>query len=240
MNGFRLNIGRGTLFAAILVVALIVTLPLRLALAWFGVAEAGMTAREVTGSIWSGRLVEARFGQIALGELAARVAPLPLLIGHARIELAAPDGAAGSRLSGAIDVTRHNIGLSHVTASLPVGNAFSPVPVTTLELDDVSVGYAGDTCERAEGRVRALLTGDVAGQRIPTTMSGSPRCDGTALLLPLTSPAGEGSTIRIWRDGRYRTDLTLTTSDPAQVARLQGFGFVQTPQGMQLAIEGRF
>ena len=225
MNGFRLNTGRGTLFAAILVVALIVTLPLRLALAWFGVAEAGMTAREVTGSIWSGRLVEARFGQIALGELAARVAPLPLLIGHARIELAAPDGAAGSRLSGAIDVTRHDIGLSHVTASLPVGNAFSPVPVTTLELDDVSVGYAGDTCERAEGRVRALLTGDVAGQRIPTTMS---------------SPAGEGSTIRIWRDGRYRTDLTLTTSDPAQVARLQGFGFVQTPQGMQLAIEGRF
>ena len=40
MSGFRLNIGRGTLFAAILVVALIVTLPLRLALAWFGVAEA--------------------------------------------------------------------------------------------------------------------------------------------------------------------------------------------------------
>ncbi len=94
--------------------------------------------------------------------------------------------------------------------------------------------------ERAEGRVRALLTGDVAGQRIPTTMSGTPRCDGTALLLPLTSPAGEGSTIRIWRDGRYRTDLTLATSDPTQVARLQGFGFVQTPQGMQLAIEGRF
>ena len=233
----RLATGRGTLFVAMLVAALILFLPMRLALAWFGLAEAGMTAREVRGSIWSGSLAEARFGDIALGDLSARVSPLQLLLGRARVALAAPEGATGPRLAGAVEVTRHTVGLRGVTASLPVGSAFNPVPVTTLELEGVDVRFADDHCDRAEGHVRAVLTGDVAGQAIPTSMSGTPSCDSGALLLPLTSPAGEGSTIRIWPDGRYRADLTLAAADPA---RLQGFGFVQTQQGMQLAIEGRF
>ena len=236
----RLATGRGTLFVAMLVAALILFLPMRLALAWFGLAEAGMTAREVRGSIWSGSLAEARFGDIALGDLSARVSPLQLLLGRARVALAAPEGATGPRLAGAVEVTRHTVGLRGVTASLPVGSAFNPVPVTTLELEGVDVRFADDHCDRAEGHVRAVLTGDVPGQAIPTSMSGTPRCDSGALLLPLTSPAGEGSTIRIWPDGRYRADLTLAAADPAQAARLQGFGFVQTQQGMQLAIEGRF
>lgn len=236
----RFASGRGILFVAVLIVALIVFLPMRLALGWFGVAEAGMTARDVSGTIWSGALTDSRFGDIAMGDLSARVSPLQLLLGRARIALVAPDGATGPRLTGAVDVTRHSVGLSDVTASLPVGNAFAPVPVTMLELDNVSVSFKAENCDRAAGRVRAVLTGDVAGQVIPTSMSGTPRCDAGALLLPLTSPAGEGSTIRIWPDGRYHADLTLAPADPAQAARLQASGFVQTQQGWQLAIEGRF
>jgi len=224
------------MFVAMLLVALIALLPMRLALAWFGLGEAGMTARDVRGSIWSGSLREARFGDIVLGDLSARVSPLQLLLGRARVLLAAPEG----RVTGAVEVTRHMIGLRDVTAGLPVGNAFNPVPVTTLELEDVSVRFAGDRCDHAEGRVRAVLSGDIAGQAIPASMSGTPRCDSDALLLPLTSPAGEGSTIRIWADGRYRADLTLAPADPARAARLQAAGFVQTQQGLQLAIEGRF
>ncbi len=225
---------RGGLFVAMLAAALVLFLPMRMALGWFGLAEAGMTARAVRGSLWSGALDDARFGDIALGDLSARVLPLPLLIGHARIAL------AGANVTGAVDVTRRKLGLRDVTASLPVGNAFAPVPVTRLDLDAVSVRFAGDACDSAEGRVRAVLAGNIADQALPATMSGVPRCDAGALLLPLTSPAGEGSTIRIWRDGRYRADLVLNPSDPAQTARLQAFGFVRTQQGWQLAIEGRF
>ncbi|MFW2852182.1 type II secretion system protein N [Sphingomonas sp. TX0543] len=240
MMRIRLSTGRGTLFLAALVVALIALLPMRLALAWFGLAEAGMSAREVRGSIWSGALTEARFGDIALGDLSAHVSPLQLLLGRARVSLAAPDSTGAARVTGAIDVTRHSVGLNNLTASLPVGSAFAPVPVRTLELEGVNVGFTDDSCTHADGRVRAVLSGDVAGQPIPPSMSGTPRCDAGALLLPLTSPAGEGSTIRIWPDGRYHADLTLAGGDPARAARLQASGFVETQHGWQLAIEGRF
>lgn len=241
MRRIRLATGPGALFLAFFVAALIAFLPLRLALGWFGLAEQGMTAREVTGSIWAGDLREARFGEIALGDLSAGVSPLQLLVGRARVDL---DGAAvppAPRLSGAIGVSRHSFGLDHVTASLPVGNAFRPVPVTTLDLEDVSVRFRGETCEQAEGRVRATMAGDTGGLAMPAALTGNARCDGGALLLPLTSAAGgEGSTIRLWPDGRYRAELTLQPGDPATTARLQASGFVATGAGMQLAIEGRF
>ena len=145
-----------------------------------------------------------------------------------------------ARLSGAIGISRHSFGLDDVTATLPVGNAFRPVPVTMLDLEDVSVRFRGDTCEKAEGRVRATMAGEIGGLAVPGSLTGTARCDGGALLLPLTSAAGESSTIRMWPDGRYRADLTLQPSDPAASARLQAAGFIATEAGMQLAIEGRF
>lgn len=241
MRRIRLATGPGALFLAFFVAALVIFLPLRLALGWFGLAEQGMTAREVTGSIWAGGLREARFGQIALGDLSAGVSPLQLLVGRARVDLDGLAAAPAPRLSGAIGISRYSFGLDDVTASLPVGTAFRPVPVTVLDLEDVSVRFRGDVCEQAEGRVRATMAGEIGGLAVPASLTGTARCDGGALLLPLTSAAGgEGSTIRLWPDGRYRADLTLQPSDPAATARLQAAGFIATGAGMQLAIEGRF
>ncbi len=240
MRRVRLTTGPSALFLAFFVAALIVFLPLRLALGWFGLGEQGMTARAVTGSIWAGHLREARFGQIALGDLSAGVSPVQLLVGRARVDLAGTADPPAPRLSGAIGVSRGTFGLDDLTASLPVGTAFRPVPVTVLDLEDVSVRFRGQTCEAAEGRVRATMTGEVGGVAVPAALTGTARCDGGALLLPLTSAAGEASTIRLWPDGRYRAEMTLSPSDPASAARLQAAGFVNTQAGMQLAIEGRF
>lgn len=241
MRRIRLTTGPGVLFLAFFVAALLAFLPLRLALGWFGLAEQGMTAREVTGSIWAGHLREARFGQIALGDLSAGVSPLPLLVGRARVDLGGTAEPPAPRLSGAIGISRHSFGLDDITATLPVGTAFRPVPVTSLDLQDVSVRFRGEACDVAEGRVRATMTGELGGIAVPATLTGNARCDGGALLLPLVSAAGnEGSTIRLWPDGRYRAELTLQPSDPAAEARLQAVGFVQTQNGMEMAIEGRF
>ena len=51
MRRIRLKTGPNALFLAMFVVALIVFLPLRLALGWFGLAEQGLTARSVSGGI---------------------------------------------------------------------------------------------------------------------------------------------------------------------------------------------
>ncbi|WP_066777955.1 type II secretion system protein N [Sphingomonas sp. CCH5-D11] len=243
MRRIRLATGPSALFLALFVAALIIFLPLRLALGWFGLAAQGMTAREVTGSIWAGELREASFGRIALGDLSAGVSPVQLFVGRARVNLEgladAPEAA--SRLTGAIGVSRHSFGIDDLTASLPVGGTFRPVPVTLLDLQDVSVRFRGDTCEQAEGRVRATMGSEIGGIAVPAALNGNARCDAGALLLPLVSAAGnEGSTIRIWPDGRYRAELTLQPSDPASGTKLQAIGFIQTQRGMELAIEGRF
>ncbi|QNE30739.1 type II secretion system protein N [Sphingomonas sp. NBWT7] len=241
MRRLRLRTGPRALFAAMLAIALLALLPMRLALGWFGLGEQGLTARAVSGSIWSGTLREARFGDIALGDLSAGVSPLRLLLGEARIALEGTASTPAPRLSGAIIVSRSSFGLDHVTASLPVGMAFRPLPVTTLDLDDVVARFRGDTCEEASGRIRATMAGDLGGTAVPSALAGSARCDAGALLLPLASAAGnEGSTIRLWPDGRYTADLTLQPGDPAAVVRLQAAGFVQTQAGMRLTIEGRF
>jgi general secretion pathway protein N len=237
----RLTTGPTALFLALFVAALIVFMPLRLALGWFGFGDQGLTARSVSGTIWGGRLTQARFGDLGIGDLSAGLSPWPLFVGRARVDLAAREGSVGPRLTGAVGVTRHSFGVDDLTASLPTGRIFAPLPVTALDLEEASARFTDGACERAEGRVRATLSGDVSGIAVPPTLSGTMRCDGEALLIPLASAAGtEGSTVRLFQDGRYRADLTLNPSDPAAGEKLRLAGFGQTGQGWQLSIDGRF
>lgn len=229
------------LFLAMFAVAVIAFLPLRLALGWGGLDARGFSARSVDGSLWSGRLTEARFGELALGDLDARVSPLSLLIGRARIVLAGRDADPERRLRGTVEVARHRAAVEDASGAIVPGNAFAPLPVTALNLDGVGVRFVDGACDSAEGRVRAELSGDWLGQPLPGLVSGAARCDGGALLLPLTSAAGnEGIALRLWADGRYRVELRLAPADPVMAAKLEGAGFVADGAARMLAVEGRF
>lgn len=232
----RLATGRRAMFLAMFAIAVIALLPMRLALGWAGLDAQGFTAREVRGSLWSGRLVEARFGDIALGDLKAGVSPLALLIGRARIALS----GAGEGLSGVVEIGRSRAAILNATGPLSPGSAFAPLPVTALNLDDVSVRFVDGACEGADGRVRASLSGSWQGQALPGALSGTARCDAGALLLPLSSGAGEGVALRLWPDGRYRAELTLVPTDPLVAGRLDAGGFVANGAARTLAVEGRF
>ena len=232
------------LFGALLLLALLACLPLRLVLGWVGVGDEGLSARRVDGSIWAGRLVDARIGDAGLGDLAARVAPLRLLIGEARLVLDSVADAPGGTVHGAIVTGRHVVGLSGMTANVGVGRLFAPLPVTALDLDGVTIMFRDDACDRAEGRVRATLAGGAGGITgglpLPASMAGSVRCDGAALLVPLASAGGgEAMTLRVTADGLYRADLTVQPSDPATAARLQAVGFVAAAGGYRLSVQGR-
>ncbi len=231
---------RRTLFLAVFALAMLAFLPLRLALGWGGLDGQGFTAREVTGSLWSGRLVEARFGEIALGDLDAGLSPLALLIGRARIALESEPDDPAQRLSGTVEIARNRAAVIDATGPLAPGNAFAPLPVTALNLDAVTVRFVDGACEAARGRVRATLAGAFVGQPLPGALSGNARCDAGALLLPLASGAGEGVNLRLWPDGRYRAELTLVPSDPAIAARLDGAGFTANGAARTLAVDGRF
>lgn len=241
MRRLRLRTGPAALFGAMFAVALVVFLPMRLALGWAGAGEQGLVARAVTGSVWGATLSEAKFGDLGLGDVAARLSPWPLLVGRETLALEGPGGQGAPPLSGRAFVSRHASGVDAFTGRLATGTAFQPLPVTALDLDGVTARFEDDACTAAEGRVRATLAGDVAGVTLPPTIEGIARCDAGALLLPLASAAGtEAVNLRIFGDGRYRADLAIRPGDPAVVARLVASGFAPGPAGYALSVEGRF
>ena len=234
MRRIVLATGRRALFGAFLLGALLVLVPLRAALGWFAVGDAGLSAREARGIVWSGRLVEARLGTLALGDLDAGLSPFALLIGRARVALSGPT------LHGATTISRHAFGVEDMTATLPAATLFAPLPVTGVSLDDVSVRFRDGACDEATGRIRATLGGVAEGIALPPAVSGTVRCDGAALLVPLTSQAGsEGVSLRIEGDGRYHADLSIRPTDPQAAQKLQAAGFTARGDGYAISIEGR-
>lgn len=241
MRRVRLSTGPAALFGAMLLVGLFVFLPMRLVLGWTGAGEQGLVARAVTGSVWGATLSEARFGDLTLGDVRARLSPLPLLIGRATLALDGPGGQGAPPLSGRASLSRHTAGVDGFTGRMAAGAAFQPLPVTALDLDDVTVRFEDDACVAASGGVRAMLAGDVAGVALPPSIEGTARCDAGALLLPLASAAGsEAVALRIMGSGRYRADLSIRPSDPAAAERLAASGFTAGPSGYALSVEGRF
>uniref|UniRef100_UPI0025CB8532 type II secretion system protein N n=1 Tax=uncultured Sphingomonas sp. TaxID=158754 RepID=UPI0025CB8532 len=150
------------LFAAMLIVALIVFLPMRLALGMTGLVDEGLSARRVGGTIWGGSMIEARFGAVALGDLRVSLSPLALLVGRATLAFEGA-GVDGRPVTGSASVSRHAMGIDGVTASLPAATLFAPLPVTTLALEDVTVRFRDGVCEEADGHVLQRQRGD--GQR---------------------------------------------------------------------------
>lgn len=240
MMRVRLRTGPAALGGAMFVAALLLFLPLRLALGWLGAGDAGLSARAADGSVWAGSLTDAHLGQLALGDLKAHLSPWALLVGRARVELDGRDDTVRP-LHGAITLSRHRAGLDDATASLATGALFAPLPVTRIDLDAVSAHFVDGACHDAEGRVTVALAPSASGIALPATLAGNARCDGAALLLPLASTAGtESVALRILAAGSYGAQFVVRPSDPAAAQKLESAGFVPTADGHRLSIEGRF
>ncbi|WP_240047405.1 type II secretion system protein N [Sphingomonas panacisoli] len=229
------------LFGGMMLVALIVLFPMRLALGIFGLSGEGLSAREVTGPVWWGGLNEAHYGNVALGDVSAGLSPIQLFVGRARVDVAGQEGAANASLTGAVSFSRTTSGVDDVTATVPAGDAFAPVPITSIQLEDVSVRFRDGRCESAEGKVTASIAPTMPQLNLPPTLSGNARCEGGALLIPLASQAQtESIAVTIEEDGKYRALLTVRPSDPAAGVALMAAGFRQTNAGYRMTVNGNF
>jgi general secretion pathway protein N len=234
----RLPIGRTLFLASAILFALLALLPLRLALDGLGFADHGLAARAATGSVWRGALQEARVGPVSLGDVGARLNLLPLFLGRARLSVAAAEEGG---LEGAVSVSRHSFGFEDVSGRIRTGALFAPLPLASLELDDVTAGFSGGRCTRATGGVRAIVAGQMGGIGLSPELTGRARCAGDALLLPLAGRSGvERLDIRLFADGRYRLDLLVRTADPSLGAGLAAAGFRPVAQGYGLRLGGTF
>ena len=118
---------------------------------------------------------------------------------------------------------------------------FAPLPIETLDLSDVSVRFQDGQCVRADGQVKAALSGEIAGMALSQGLTGNARCEAGALMLPLQGQSGmERLSLKLFEDGRYELDLSVRPSDPAIGQKLAASGFRQTALGYSFSMQGRF
>ena len=214
----RLRWWRELFFLGALLFCLVALLPLRFALDRLGFAENGLAAREANGSVWVGMLADARFGTVPLGDVAAGLRALPLLAGRARLDLSQEDDGAHAGLS----ASRHGFGIDDATGTIEAPG-LGGLPPAKLDLEDVSVRFGDGLCAAAEGRVRAQLAGELAGAPLAAMLSGDVRCDGPALLLPLTSQSGRDRLwVRVFGDGAYSVDATMISAGTPYSEHFEG------------------
>jgi general secretion pathway protein N len=218
---------RGLLFAALLAIAIIAQFPLRLA----GLDRVGVTARAARGTVWQGQLDDASLRGMPLGDVQVGLSPAALLTGGLRLDF------AGARLKGALVRRAGGLGLAGVAGSvgpLQIGG----LPIDALTFDTVDIGFAERRCVTASGSVRLQ---PAAGLGVGDSLVGAPRCDGTAVVLPLASASGkERLELRVEADRRYRATLALDDASVAQRPLLLAAGFQPTPSGLAMTVEGVF
>ena len=223
-------------FVGAFAAALLLTLPLRLALGGSGLAHAGLAARDAKGTLWWGSLEDVRWGPVPLGDFDAGVRPLQLLLGRLGMSL---DDRGVRETRGTVFATPSGAGISDADAFVPIGTLLAPLPVTAFELENVSVHFGPRGCSEAAGLVRARLAGSVAGLVMPPALSGAPRCESGTLLLPLSSPAGtEAIEFRLAGNGRYEAAVVVRPSNPAIGDSLTAVGFRRTSRGYVTLLRG--
>ena len=234
---------RRWVFLGLATVALLVVLtPLRVGAGLVGLDRLGVSARQMTGLIWSGKVIEGRVGPLPLGRLDVALNPLALLIGQGRLSFAGHPRAtapAETGLTGRVIGRRGGSELVGVSGSVEVGGLVGGLPAGLMTLTDFGALWEAGRCQEATGRVRLDLNGPVAGLPLGS-LSGAPRCDGGALLLPLASGTGaERLDVRL-DNGGAKAALVVRSDDAAAVPLLAAAGFRPAAEGytLPLAIGG--
>ena len=234
--------GRSKLvLAAIFVVALIAAFPLRLALSLSDPGGRGITAREVAGSIWDGAIGDLRVGALPLGDVAANLRPLPLVIGRreVHIERLATSGAEPGFSANAAGGDGW-LSLRDVQGQVPIGDAFGTIPATALGFNDFRAELVGGRCIEAGGQVSLILTPFSELMPGPVALSGTARCSKGALYVPMKGPTGlENLFIRLEPDGRWRADLMLGGLPVEVTAPLLEAGFTARAGGIGISAGGK-
>lgn len=227
--------------AAILLAA-IIFLPMRLALGLAGLHSLGLTARQVSGTLWSGRLEQARLGGLDLGSLDGGLSPWPLLLGRARFGFERAEGGGPLPLSGALEIGPGRRLIDGLSGGVGItGSSMGGLPVDTIQFDQFSAHFSDGQCRSASGRVTLMLAVRIAGLDLRNGLSGEARCEGRALLIPFAGQSGmERLNLTIDGDGRYQARFGIAASDPVTAAALSAAGFEATAEGYYRTVRGQF
>ena len=224
--------------AVVAVVTAIALFPLRLALATSDLKRIGFTARQVSGTIWNGRIGELQLRSQPLGTVEVALDPLPLLIGNVSMRfdrVAHPDGPLEGRL-----LAGSTRGLSDTNGRIAVAGMFKPLPIAALELEKVNIRFRDGRCETASGQVRPIIAAPIPGLSFDAGLSGAVECDGERARVVMATPSGgQRLEFYIGETGNYRGWMSIRSTRPDLNGLLAAFGFRPSPQGMTLTVDGR-
>lgn len=210
------------IFGGLTLLFLAALLPLRLAL-----AGTGVTARQAEGSLWHGQLQAAVWRGVVLGDVKIGLSPLPLLIGQRRIAFTA-SGLSGRAIAGGTKIAVEGL------AGVALPGQLGGLPVARINFAEFAAAFDDGRCISASGSLTLDPGGPLAALG---GFSGSPRCDGDRLLLPLQGQGGRLD-LQLSADGHYNASLALENVEPAARAGLLAAGFQPTPTGLALALTG--
>ncbi|HWW59560.1 MAG TPA: type II secretion system protein N [Sphingopyxis sp.] len=231
----------GIAAALLALILLIATLPMRLALGWSGATDAGITAREIRGSVWSGELIEARLGALPLGTVRASLSPFALLTGRTELAFSRADerlGALAGRLHGS-----NPRGIADVSGTASMSGGLGMIPVDTIRFEGATVRFdAAGKCAAANGRIQLAVTAPIAGLDLSRGLSGPLSCASGRAQAALVSQSGmERLMLSFDGGGAYRARFAINVDrDPAMAATLAALGFKAGSGGFVLATSGRF
>lgn len=218
--------------AAAAVIA-VMTLPLAVVLPAALPDNSGIAARKAEGDVWFGTLRDVSVAGLPLGDMNVALRPWALVLGEARL------GFATNALRGTLVAGSGRAGMIDATGAIDLAGRLRPLPVASFGLEDVSVVFRDGRCASAKGRARAVVAGDIGGLALPAGLTGTARCDGAKLHLPLTGQSGmERIDLRVGQRGDWRADVAVRTSDPVMVTRLLAAGFTTGPGGYTFGVTG--
>lgn len=220
--------------------ALLFFMPLRLAVSMVDLDEKTFSAKQISGSIWDGRIESAKLGPVNLGDLDAGMQFWPLLTGDMIMDVERPANASGGRLKATLGRAGDGFLVADTNAQIPVGRQLAPLPASNIELDGFSANFVGGRCETASGQVRMSLDANIPGLDLQRGLLGNADCQDGVLVLPLTSSSGmETLTLKLEGDGRYTARLSLSGGNAAWTLLLPSLGFRKTPDGYAIKMAGQ-
>ena len=220
------------MFVAGLAAALVGTVPMRFALSWLGAGQSGVSAAEVSGSVWNGHLTAAQYRGIPLGDIEASLNPFALIAGTRRVAVHGPQGKA-TLVQGTLR------GLEAADAAIEIGHLHPTLPLTgRLRLEQATLLFSAGRCVRAEGRIATdILQRAFSGPDVAGTLT----CAGEAALARLDGRLEDvqvSVAIRLDAGGRYQAETRIVSANPMVRGALALAGFAESGDGFVRSDEG--
>ncbi len=223
----------------------VASMPLSFALNLASAETSGLRYSVAEGTIWKGRLRDARMGKLDLGTVDLALAPSALFRGRAEVTWRANGrslqgtGIGSASLDGTL--TLINTRIVADLAQLPTWTPMDGAIDGTIR----QLRFGGSQgCAVSDAQLRAQVRVEAMGE--PWTapaLNGTPRCEGQTLVVPLNGRDGANEVdlaIALAPNGTYNARLTVATGDQKLKQTMETMGFERKVDGHEFVQGGRW